>query len=900
MHIGCEYNNQNNWSEINYRSTKTFSTVMELLVKKYAFELIPRCPASTEAGYTDEDRLHAESITGPVVDGDVFYYVSYTGPRGGTAVKSSILVCRYKEDGKLKYCVNCNDYNLDQAATFVGPSRSVSRSLIAIDGDRLFLVSGSISNIGPQLYCVDKHTGNHIWSIAYYIPIEAEEQLSAKYITKKGDYSRFFGTNSRINTYDPKIVKDKFNKTYVYIGASSDQNVGSSNVGLVPGTPYYNTYPAYTDNGMMACIDVSAEKPVLVSQLFTCPKNLVVGDIISNSGPDEKNPFLSGKNEVIIETLTNDKIKSPGYADTGDSSTSGYYFGQNVIATGEILARDFAPFWSNIGSIIAVDNGPYALSLSEAIDEINKFIDGSLHTIFARTQTVDGIDGTAASGQQMLWYTKVLYTGQSIENKYDAQGLNYYGNALWSAKPLVKETSGKNLLYYGTAGSHSIPLQENLFYLSPEYNYNYLKKPLIDLTNKYVNSTSGEKQYLLAKLNESKDLFCAKIRELSVSVLNSPRGQMAYPNSIIAAGLERLDMKFGVRTTPNDITGIGITIPVRKIIGDKNNVRGEVSTGLFERKSSIGTLTKSGLGVTIDVSKWDRSCWTHQNPLSVGINVKYPIYSGPGGILGGSIWQITQDNRGILYGNTSNTPYLSGPTGTDGEYEKYITREGLYIPPSLSVSQAFDIEKNKIIQNVPLYNIAYGSATVASDTFLTSDESGRLYGISTKTGKIIMSIDASADDQPMYGGPASPYVNKLTNEVFWISQSQSRFTGSQSGGKWGWVLHPNKQLEIHPCHEFLNNKEFTAILGSLEAKIKWTMDGHDKYSVTLEYDGKISEYIANINCNYVSFTLVKLGDSAIRLKSGQLLTKISFTADYEKIESNDIQPLGHGSLFFKT
>lgn len=873
---------------------------MELLVKKYAFELIPKCPASIEAGYTDEDRLHAESITGPVVDGNVFYYVSYTGPRGGTAVKSSILVCRYKEDGKLKYCANCNDYNLDQAATFVGPSRSVSRSLIAIDGDRLFLVSGSISNIGPQLYCVDKHTGEHIWSIAYYIPTEAEQQLSTKYITEKGDYGKFFGTNARINTYDPKIVKDKFNKTYVYIGASSDQNVGSSNVGLVPGTPYYNTYPVYTDNGMMACIDVSTEKPVLVAQMFTCAKNLVAGDIISNNGPDDKNPFLLGMNEVIIETLTNDKIKSPGYANTGDKKTSGYYFGQNVIATGKIISGDFAPFWSNIGSIIAVDDGPYSLSLSEAIDEINKFTDGSVHTIFARTKTADGISGTVASGQQMLWYTKVLYSGQAIENRYDAQGLNYYGNALWSAKPLVKETSGKNLIYYGTAGSHSIPLQENLFYLSPEYNYNNLKKPLIDLTNEYVNSSSETQRLLLAKLNESKEVFCAKIRELSVSVLNSPRGQMSYPNSIIAAGLERLDMKFGVRTSPNDMTEINIKVPVRKIIGTKNNIRGEVSAGLFSANSSIGTLTKTGLGVAIDVSKWDKTCWTHQNPLSVGVTVKHPVYSGPGSVLGGSIWQITQDNHGILFGNTTNTPYIMGPTGTDGEYEKYITYDGLYVPPSKSVSQAFDIENNKIIWNVPLYNIAYGSATVVSNTFLTSDESGRLYGISTKTGKIIMSIDASADYQPMYGGPASPYVDHLTNEVFWISQSQSRFTGSESGGKWGWVLHPDKQLEIHPCHEFLNNKEFTAILGSLQVKSKWIMLGHDKYSVTLEYDGKISKYIANINCNCISFNLIKSGYSNITLKSGKLLTKISFTADYEMLESDNIQPLSHGSLFFAT
>ena len=83
-----------------------------------------------------------------------------------------------------------------------------------------------------------------------------------------------------------------------------------------------------------------------------------------------------------------------------------------------------------------MDGGPSNLTLLVILNGLP----AGLYYISART--------TSAFEQKLLWYSKALYSGDVIENKHDAQGLNYFGNNVWGAEPLsfIPEHGKKKLI----------------------------------------------------------------------------------------------------------------------------------------------------------------------------------------------------------------------------------------------------------------------------------------------------------------------------------------------------------------------------------------------------------------------------------------------------------------------
>ena len=148
------------------------------LKKEYGFKLLEEWQSTIEAGYTADDLDNCNVFSSPVYDQENFYYCAYKGSilLLYSGILSSILVYRKKNNGSVVYATNCQSYSLDTDATFLNmpfvplPALMICRSVPVIKGNKLYLVSGWITNIGPQLFCIDKRNGNLIYSIAYNLP----------------------------------------------------------------------------------------------------------------------------------------------------------------------------------------------------------------------------------------------------------------------------------------------------------------------------------------------------------------------------------------------------------------------------------------------------------------------------------------------------------------------------------------------------------------------------------------------------------------------------------------------------------------------------------------------------------------------------------------------------------
>ncbi len=866
---------------------------LAFLKKKYAFELIPDCPAATAAGYTDADRNSSQVLTGPIIDENNFYYSAFNGGTFDNSVKSSILVCRKKVDGQLVYCINCNDYNLDTGINIAGPVRTPCRALPVIVDDKLYLNSGFLTNIGPQVFCINKHTGQLIYAIAYYLPKEVEDFYGTTFLTTRANYSQFFGSNARVNTCNSVIKKNpKTGTIHIFAGCSSLQNVPTFNPGLVPGSIHFTGYPFYTDQGVLTRIDEIDGVPSLGARTFTCAKNLNVGDILVKVGlghPDSyKDPFPPGSNKVILTTLSKTLMKQPAFVNTGNPATSGYFFAQNITTNGgPINPNMFAPFWANIGSVITVDDGPSGLTFAQALAILQGLPAGS-HVIWAKTDTDTNIVDTPATGQQLVWYTKKLYVGDSVDNVHDIQGLGYFGNDPWGGGSVLHEFKNccgckiKPLIYSTTGQTHHTPLDERLYFFQPEYNYRSLKEPLVDLTNAYAEFPS---QATLDNLNQEKEKFGSIIRGQALTVSRSPRGQMSYCDAIFASSPNSMTMKFAARSTQSDVYIFLFTFdPLARFISGLNDVDGDCSGGVFAHESLISTISKSGVGMVLNIDNYSGGKWDHSYPASVGVNVEKFIYSGPNGLLGGDNYQITQDKSGLVFGNTSNTGFLDGSRGSTGQFEKFVSKDGLFVFPGIAITQAMSPDKNKIEWNSPLLGQASGAVTVVRKSLLTCDVSGHLYVLSTKTGAIKLIINSGTDTQPMNGGVASPVYDSSSDCIFWIA-AYNIPAFPPGASKWGWVLCPDPDLKFPKkgCHKFLDGSVYSSQILLKDAINTWrvTQDDCCIYIVVLQYDNKSAIYLATFKSNIVEFELLSIDNlPSIKMVYGEFLTKNLYKVKY--------------------
>ena len=861
------------------------------LAIQYSFEIIPDCPAATAAGYTEETRKECQVLNGPVFDEENFYYTAYSGQPFFNVFLPSILVARRKDTGEFVYATNNQDYTIDTGDTFVGPSRTICRTNIVVTKDRLYLTSGSMTNIGPQLFCLNKKNGALLYAVAYYLPEEVELEYGVKYLTNanKGDYSRFRGSNARISSLNPTVIPSKGGNA-IFAGVSSFQNV--FNPGLIPDSIHYTGYPFYTDQGFLFCIRERGSSAYLSHRTAACAPNLKVGDLLLKTGKagDVHDPFPPGSNKVLIGTISSNTIVTPG------AVAGRYFFAQKAIVTPTTVvnAQLFAPFWSTLGAVIRLGDDPQQKTLAQILPLLVVVPPSTSTTYYIHTslESVAGIVGASAIGSNpaalALWYVKELSSGESVANKQDANGLGYWSNSVWGAAPNFDECN--RVIYFSTGQSHAVPLSERLYFAQPENNYRSLKIPFVDATTNYVASPTALN---LEIVNSYRKLFEKKIRSLCLEQSRSPRGQMSYVDAILAASPDTGRLLFAVRTVQSDIyVFLGMQDPILVAFPNLNDVDGDVSSGVFKINNRVTATSKNGSSTVLDVAKANRRTYNHGDLCEVGVEVLKFVYVGPLGILGGSNYQSAQDDYLVL-GNTANVsgPGSDGAKGSHGNYEAFVSPRGLYVPITQSVSFGLDPECQEVKWYTPLQSTAFGACTYTCGFLLTNDIQGRLYALDAETGTIRWSLNAAAAPGPMKGGVASPSVDTCTGQVFWIA-SYNTPGYTPGAGKYGMVLQTNDKLRMSCRYGFLNGKTYTATAGAEKFVNKWVVSECETivfaqngletstYTVTISKEGEIKFYPRDKN-----------EVSSIRYLDGQFFNRVSYSVRYLEIGSGDVKTL---------
>ena len=271
------------------------SSTVAGLTLEYLFEAVPDCPAATEAGWTSDDRAAAQNWYPPVIDGDYFYSCLWNGNATDLVHKSSILVCRKTIDGSLIWTANTGSFAVDTAPNVFGDSSVVCRPWLFIYLDTIYLVKSNISNIGPELYAINKATGTLKWACAFYPPAGLPDL-----VTTTGDYSAYTGSNMRLGDCPPiasNVTVGGVQKRYVFVGSSSFQNNWNLNYGI-------NGFPLYTDQGHLFCIEDQGTHPALVWKVSACAPELKVGDTLVKGGNPVYDPFQPGSTQVTFVTQT--------------------------------------------------------------------------------------------------------------------------------------------------------------------------------------------------------------------------------------------------------------------------------------------------------------------------------------------------------------------------------------------------------------------------------------------------------------------------------------------------------------------------------------------------------------------------------------------------------------------
>jgi outer membrane protein assembly factor BamB len=764
-------------------------TVADLAVK-FEFEIIPLCPAASQLLYTDDDRAHAEVLTGPVFDRNNFYYSAYSGNIFSNNFKSAIFFARDKFTGALIYAKNTELYSLDTGANFLGPPKMVTRTLPAIVGNKIYLTSGWISNIGPQLFCLDKATGDLIYAIAYYLPWQAEQALGVRFLTTKADYSQFKGSQVRLSDQNILTVPGCHDQVSIYLGSSSLQN--AFNPGLIPNPLTYTGYPFFTDQGFLFKIDELNSIPELVWSSPTCARALRPGEILTKGEP-QLDPFLPARSQAIIGTVAvgGTDITSPG-------PVKGLYYFAQVVMVDNTTVRDanlFAPFWNTLpGGIFLGTDSVDSYTLAEVLP----LLQNGKNTIYTTLADVTGVTGTPATGSSStngLWYTKIVSNGDVIANEQDANALNYWGNDTWGAGALLDDCA--EIVYFHSGQTHSMPLDEH--FQGPDYITE--KQPLKIAADNYVNNQTPAN---LQTLNQVKDQYQNSLKFTSLAPYRSPRGQRSYCDALLAASPKTGRPLFAARSLPIDVyTFLGEQDPAIHFFGG-NDADGDASSGVFLHQGKATVTTKNGCAPILDVSKANHRKWNHQDLESVGVVPKTWVYTGPNGVLGGSNYQSTQHEQLVFTVNANAPAFL-------GTIEKFVTREGLYIPQGAAFGLALDLIDEKVIWNTQLGQpggAASGCATYCNGTFLTCNVKGFLFALDEKTGQPVWELNSGQRDKPMNGGVASPAVDPRTGQIYWIA-SYNIPANPAAAGAWGYVLASNPELTLECSdYSFLNGQTY--------------------------------------------------------------------------------------------
>jgi hypothetical protein len=711
---------------------------------EYGFEILPKCKAADDAGYTDDDRKAATVWYGPTMDDENFYYCAFSGSINFNSYKTSILIARRRSDSSIVYAVNCNDYTLDTAPTYFGPVRTVCRMAPAIDGKTLYLVTASIANIGPQLFAVNKLTGKLKWARGFYPPEAYTENTGKKLVYETKPYSEYFASNTRLSDLNPIVVKNKKGKKCIIVGSSSNQNL--INIGLLPSSPYFIGYPQYTDQGHIVALTEDGE---LEWRKSTCAPILKAGDKVTK-GSGAKDPFRPGKTKALIGTITNTKIVNP--------SSEGK-FAQSVYITdpSQVTSSLVADFWATFGQEIQTTDESGLFTLNQILQIwLNKAELGTPFQSVIYISGKQGLNGAVANGVHGVFYVKEISDGD-ILTEQDAHALNYWGNSVWGAPSTYIDYK----VYYGSGQSHYIPLDERKYYSEPERDYYALKVPVVDNITAYINNQT---QSNLDILNQSKDSFLHSIKTISVAPGRSPRGSLSYNDGILGLKMHKGKHLFGVRTIPSDTYNFffsGGYDPLQLLYPNFNSPDGDACTGIFrnvkiDREYLVAT-TKTALCCLVDI--------TDANGNDNSVIYSDVQYVAPDTTLGGINYQSSFQNDRV-FSCCSNASYIQGSRGSQGQPEQFVSRTGEIITQSfvasVNVNDGLDVKWNQAQDFA-----SQGTMMCYNNCVFSGDGNGTLYGRKSTTGELLWKLNTKETEWPMGGGPTSACAGG--GQIIWIN-----------------------------------------------------------------------------------------------------------------------------------
>ena len=689
-----------------------------------------------------------------------------------------------------------------------GPARTISRTAPAIHNDTIYLTNSLFSNIGPQLYAIDKYTGTLKWAIGYYPPNEyLVDHPGSKVVRTKDNYSNYIGSNVRLSDMN-LIVIERQGKELIFAGVSSLQN--AINPGVIPGNSHYNSYPYFADQGFLFCIENIDATGEIKWQLPLCAPELTVGQQLVKSNGDPElakfDPFPPGQNYVAVATYTTTAYVSPYIFGASDPNPNTNSIAQRVSITPSTVINSSLvwTFWQSLGAQIFIDASTNPLNLTQILaswgqkQALGQPFVSTIYTFLDATQ-ISQAQSTPVTGQFPLFYLKQLNNGDVITSKFDAMGLNYYGNSTWGAPCSIVD----DVIYFGTGQAHSAPFSELQYFAKPSKAYRKLKIPVVDAISAFQAAPSST---TLAAANNAKSNFEQTIIDLSVEVSRSPRGQMSYSDAIIGASVDTGRMLFGVRTVPADTyTFLGGTNPVSLVYPNINTIDGDPASGIHfikkQHREYVATTTKSGSGPILDITDLNpNAIFNHTNPSDVGVTYLASLYLGSNNSSGASNYQCAVDKSDAIICCQSNisAAYNDGTIGSVGQFEKFVTSSGHFIPDANSYLASINVDTQQVNWYTEFQNFSMNEPTICNECIFCADSVGSLYAFDVANGELLWKYGAKTADTPMNGGISSACVGD--GQVFWISSYTLPGVANSPGSQYGMCFKLNKDIYIKPNH----------------------------------------------------------------------------------------------------
>lgn len=770
-------------------------------------------PELVSAGFTGAFAARANNWSwyGATRDDQNFYYQVNGGPSFFSSLfgfgTNSIFVCRKLSDTSLVWVRDCKQYSLmlPNSLNVVGSPLRPGRTSLAIHGDALYS-TGALTNLGPELYKINKSNGLRVWTMLFDVPTVAGGGVRVSPAQNFGtqDGSLYGGSNYILPDQNIVVKEIIPGIPSIFLGTSSYQN--AINLDTV-----YNTM---TDQGCLSRIDDLGATGSLVWKTRTCAPILQVGDVITAGGDPLKDPFRPAQLEVLIWRSSTDgrfadaggvtgKVLDfatyPGYRPKGypvatNDNTMPVQQGRLVTAaqlplTEASFASIFRTPAPGIGGLVRVyqhyQGAPtVAKTITDVLIDLNANLpllpgfaaNGAIVFLFAYLSAAEraAVDGAAApflADNVAVRYVGSLPSGYTIANAQEANALNYYGNSIWGPQSTILIED--NMIMCGTAQSHGMPLDEVLFYQAPAFDFRDLAQPVVDAMYRYTQNDAalaGLGPYsTLTALNTAKENFANT--QTSNSLQNtdkSPRGRRSYSDSILALDLDTGAMLFGVRTLASDIANFGQNPPIVKeifLVGPDADVSSgiQVYKNVKKADGSVGkffaTNNKGSLICYVEYSGFNRTVpWDHTDIPRQGLIVKH-FYGGALSALGGSNYGACQSGSQSLVYTAHN--FSTDVAGFDipgsgvrsntyqannfGGWEFHVTQDGRVYQIRDSILGSFNLGTGKVEWEVALGNCDFCYPACYNDVIMLCQSQGIFKGFDAKSGKQIWAIDAKAD-----------------------------------------------------------------------------------------------------------------------------------------------------------